>query len=113
MFAFGAERRCQWHPMDDKQELADEEGWQYSVFMFVAQENAWNNQCGPFSLVRRRLWKAEFPDKIVEAPRSTLLDLQCTKSQEIFRQSVGQLPLASLAEWLEADDWQTPGSYMA
>jgi len=63
-------------------------------------------------LTRRRLWKAEFPG-VIKSVRSTLLDLKCKDTTQIFERELGKMPLATLAEWLQADDMEEPGTYLA
>jgi len=48
-----------------------------------------------------------------EIPRSTLLELQCKKTADIFVGDVGKISLSDLAEWWQADDYLTPGSFTA
>eukprot|EP00930_Biecheleria_cincta_P084106 TRINITY_DN73597_c0_g1_i1.p1 TRINITY_DN73597_c0_g1~~TRINITY_DN73597_c0_g1_i1.p1 ORF type:complete len:643 (-),score=126.06 TRINITY_DN73597_c0_g1_i1:429-2357(-) len=114
MFALGCNRKCEWQAV--KNDKTDDDGWQYAGLSFSGEPTAWHNSCGPFSLTRRRLWIAEFPDANAgpsQIPRNTLLELQCKQTQEVFTGDLGKLPLATLAEWLQADDWTTEGSLMA
>jgi len=113
MFALGCDRRCQWQPV--VKGSTDPEGWEYGGGFFSPHDASWANQCGPFSLTRRRLWIAEFPDLNsgpVEVPRTTLLDMQCKTTSVIFNADLGTMPLATLGGWLQADDWEAPGTYM-
>eukprot|EP00931_Biecheleriopsis_adriatica_P102325 TRINITY_DN77310_c0_g1_i1.p1 TRINITY_DN77310_c0_g1~~TRINITY_DN77310_c0_g1_i1.p1 ORF type:complete len:653 (+),score=153.40 TRINITY_DN77310_c0_g1_i1:28-1986(+) len=115
MFALGCDRQCEWKVLKHE-DLTDEDGWQYSGLSFSTARSAWMNHCGHFSLIRRRLWRAEFPDLSggpMEIPRSTLAELTCKKTDSIYTEELGDLPLATLAEWLEADDWEAEGTFMA
>lgn len=39
--------------------------------------------------------------------------MKCKKTSEIFSTDLGKMPLATLAEWFQADNWEEPGSFMA
>lgn len=96
----------------------DELGWQYSTD-FVYGNTGWTAHCGPISLVRRRCWQPSFysdpanGESGKKRASTTLLQTKAKGASQIYDAVVGSFSLEELAETLESEDWQAPGSLMS
>jgi len=118
LVALGRRRTCKWSIVVDDD--TDSDGWQYGLWRFSTDPSIWQKDRGVMSQVRRRRWKPEFAvdDESKSMPAisrsvSSLMSERKLSKQALIQQDMGNLPLATLGAWLEADDWLVPGSFMA
>ena len=124
----GRRRACKWDIVVD--EASDSEGWQYAVDFYL-EPNKWSNRLRGFSHVRRRRWQPTFLAE-VEAPvatvrsvtnamtrdrnrlNSTLMaEKDASPPQQILVEDLGKIPLETIRQDLESNDWETELNLMS